>query len=636
MKVRADALLSLLIAGAALTALGVEALRYFGALPGRPDSLALLVLIATGLPLVLRTVWGALRGQFAADIVASLAISTAVAFNEPIAGLVVVLMQSGGEFLDRYAEGRASRAVRELEAAAPRIAHRIGDGGIEDVPVETIVAGDRLLVRPGEMIPCDAMIVEGTSHLDTASITGEPLPRRAGPGSRILSGSYNRESPLTVEATARAAESQYARIVELVRTAQASRAPIQRLADRYAVWFTPLTLAVAAVAYGISGDRLRILSVLVVATPCPLILAVPVAIIGGVNRAARRGIVVRNGTALEQVGDVDTVVFDKTGTLTIGQPAVARVAAAPGFTEAELLRLAGAAEQPSSHLLARALTGEAILQVGSLPRPTAAHEEPGRGITATVEGKTVLVGSRAYVTDARPEAEPVFATLARPGRLTAFVSVDGRAAGVVEYEDRIRPEAPETLEALRQLGIEHMVILSGDSIDNVRAVARTLDLEDAQGDLLAEDKVETVAALQRAGRRVLMMGDGTNDAPALERATVGMAIAPREAAITAEAADIVLLADDLRLLPAAIGIGRHSLRIARQSVRVGLGLSGLAMLFAAAGMIPPTVGALIQEAIDISVILNALRSARDPATASARSAEEDSMQEASAAATMQL
>ncbi|HEX6645527.1 MAG TPA: heavy metal translocating P-type ATPase [Gemmatimonadales bacterium] len=611
MRFRPGALLPLLIAAVALLALGLELLRR-GPLAALPDHSGLVALALTGLPLVLRTAWGLLRGRFAADIVASLAIVTAFAFDEPVAGLVIVLMQSGGEFLERYAEGRASQAVRELEEAAPRIAHRVRNGAAEDVPVETIEPGDRLLVRPGEMLPCDAVVVEGTSHLDTASITGEPVARRVTPGARVLSGSYNLEAPLAVEATARSAESQYARIVELVRTAQASRAPIQRLADRYAIWFTPATLAVAAAAYGISGDRLRVLSVLVVATPCPLILAVPVAIIGGVNRAAKRGIVVRNGTALEQAGEVDTIVFDKTGTLTIGEPRVARVVAAPGMSERELLRLAGAAEQASSHLLARPLVSAAVDAVGTLPHPTAAEEEPGRGVRAEVEGRRILVGSRGFVLDEAPGAERGLALLATPGRLTAFVTVDGAPAGVVEYQDRVRPEAAEALAQLRELGISRMQILSGDSEENVLAVARSLGIADARGELLAAQKVHAVEALRAEGRRVVMMGDGTNDAPALESATVGVAIAPREAAITAEAADIVLLADDLRLLPAAIGIGRHALRIARQSVRVGLGLSAVAMVLAAAGFIAPTIGALIQEAIDVSVILNALRSARDP------------------------
>jgi heavy metal translocating P-type ATPase len=570
-------------------------------------------LAIAGLPLVLRTLYGTLHGRFAADIVASLAIVTAFALMQPVAGLVVVLMQSGGELLERHAEGRASRAVRALEEAAPRFAHRLTTGGIEDVAVESVRAGDELLVRPGEMIPCDATVVGGASHLDTSSITGEPLPRSIGPGAHVLSGSFNQEAPLTLRATAPAAESQYARIVELVRNAQASRAPLHRLADRYAIWFTPITLAVAAVGYAASGDPLRVLSVLVVATPCPLILAVPVAIIGGVNRAARRGIIVRNGTALEQVGGVDVAVFDKTGTLTIGRPRVARVRPAAGQTEPQLLRLAAGIEHHSSHLLARTVVEEAVRAGGMLPEATSVVEVAGRGVRGIVEGHALVIGSQEYVAEAMPAAAEL-ASLIRPGVLTASIGVDGRAGGIIEFEDRIRAEARQALAELERLGIRRILLLTGDSQSNANAVAGALGVPEALGDLLAEDKVEVVRRLRAEGARVIMIGDGTNDAPALEHALVGVAIAPREAAITAETADIVLLADDLRLLPAAIEIGRRSLRIARQSIWVGLGLSGVAMIVAAAGHIPPTIGAVLQELIDVTVIVNALRSARDPRT----------------------
>ena len=614
MTLRGATSATLLIAAAALAAITIEALRLFGALPGLPPGVAIAALAATGLPLVLRTAYGVLRGHFAADIVASLAIVTAFILMEPLAGLVVVLMQSGGELLERHAEGRASRAVRALEEAAPRLAHRIRGQGVDDVPIDAVAAGDLLLIRPGEMVPCDSTVVDGSSHLDTASITGEPVPRSVGVGAHLLSGSYNREAPLTVRATAPAAESQYARIVQLVRNAQASRAPLQRLADRYAVWFTPATLAIAALAYAASGEPLRVLSVLVVATPCPLILAVPVAIIGGVNRAARRGIIVRTGTALEQIGDVNVVVFDKTGTLTIGQPRVARVVPAGGQSAGEALALAAAVERHSSHLLARSLVEAAELDGAPPLTATGVIETAGRGVSGMVAGRQVVVGSLEHVLAAMPDAAPL-AALARPEILTAFIGIDGSAGGTVEFEDRIRPETADALAQLEALGIRRMLILSGDARSNTDAVGRALGIREVHGDLLAEEKVAIVERLRSEGNRVLMMGDGTNDAPALESAQVGVAIAPREAAITAEAADVVLLADDLRLLPESIEIGRRAIAIARQSIRVGLGLSGVAMLFAAAGHIPPTLGAILQEAIDVTVILNALRSARDPANA---------------------
>jgi heavy metal translocating P-type ATPase len=559
-----------------------------------------------GAPIVWRTVRGMLRGQFAADVVASLAIITALLLNEPIPGLVVVLMQTGGEALERYAEGRASRAVRALEEAAPRVAHRV-DAGITDVPVGEIEPGDRILVRPGEIVPCDGVVERGRSHLDTSSLTGEPVPLLAEAGTVVESGAINQEGALTVRVTAPAEQSQYARIVELVRSAQASKAPIQRTADKVAVWFTPATLAVAGLAWLGSGEVARVLAVLVVATPCPLILATPVAIIGGINRGARHGIVMRSGGALEALARVDTVVFDKTGTLTIGRPEVADVAVASGVDRQELLRLAGAVESHSGHLLARSLTEAALSQVPALPPASGIVESPGRGVTGTVEGREVIVGSPAYVLERFPAAAEDLGALDAMG-LRAWVVADGRGLGVVSYADRLRPGLQDAFAGLRALGLDRMLLLSGDSQANADAVASVIGVQDVRGDLRPEDKVAAVQELEAAGRHVLMVGDGTNDAPALSTATVGIALAAHGGGISAEAADVVLLRDDIGLARRAVAIGRRTMRIARQSIYVGLGLSMVAMGFAALGLIQPVAGALLQEAIDVAVILNALRS----------------------------
>ncbi|HVZ49948.1 MAG TPA: HAD-IC family P-type ATPase, partial [Gemmatimonadaceae bacterium] len=362
---------------AALVALGLTGSLVAARVPwGHPVGVGLLAVL--GLPVAWRTARGVLRGHFAADVVAALAILTAIALREPVAGLVIVLMQSGGELLERYAEGRASDAVRELEAQAPRVAHRLHGGRTEDVAADVVAVGDELLVRPGEMVPCDAVVVAGRSHLEVARLTGEPSPERVGEGSIVRSGAVNLESPLTLRVTARADESLYARIVELVRTAQAGKSPIQRLADRYAVWFTPATLAACLIAWLASHDATRVLAVLVVATPCPLILATPVAVIGGISRAARHQIVVRDGAALEQVGSVDAAVFDKTGTLTIGYPEVASVTALGALDERRVLTLAAAVEHKSGHLLARTLVAEA--EQRGLPELAASDvvEAPGR------------------------------------------------------------------------------------------------------------------------------------------------------------------------------------------------------------------------------------------------------------------
>jgi heavy metal translocating P-type ATPase len=550
------------------------------------------------------------RGRFASDLVAMLAIVTALLLAQPLAGLIVVLMQTGGEALERYAEGRASEAVRELEAAAPRTAHRIDPIGVVTIPADEVVPGDELLVRPGEMVPCDAVVLRGHSHVDASRLTGEPLPVTGSPGVTLRSGSLNLESPLTVRVTAPARESQYAKIVELVRTAQASKSPIQRLADRYAVWFTPLTLAVCATAWLLSGDSLRVLAVLVVATPCPLIIATPVAIIGGINRAAGRGIVFRHGTALEQLGGVRVAVFDKTGTLTIGRPEIARVLSADGIGPRELLRLAAAVEHGSGHLLARMVVEEAASRGIAAEPSHDVVEAPGQGVTGMADGRRVTVGGWLYVTDRVPGSAPELRHLMGTDRrqaLRAYVAVDGRAAGIIEYADRARPGLAGFLERLRGLGIRRTVLLSGDNQENVDQVARDAGVAEAHGELLPEAKVAFIHRLVKSGEHVVMVGDGTNDAPALSAATVGVALASGGGGITAEAADAVILADDPTRLADAIAISRRTLRLARESIWVGLGLSAAAMVVASLGYIPPTVGALLQEGIDVAVILNALR-----------------------------
>ena len=569
-------------------------------------------LAVLGIPVVLQTVRQAFRGQFATDLVATLAVVVAVVLVRPLAGLVIVLMQTGGEALDEYAEGRASAAVRALEEDAPRVAHRLrgaAHNAVDDVPVDEVEVGDLLLVRPGEMVPSDGVVVDGFSHVDTSRLTGEPLPVEAQDGVKLLSGSLVMESALTIRATAVAGESQYARIVELVRSAQSSKAPIQRLADRYAVWFTPITLIVCALAFAASQDWDRVLAVLVVATPCPLILATPVAIIGGVNRAARAHVVVRNGGALEQLAAARVAIFDKTGTLTVGTPEVSSVVSTGALPESEILRLAAAVENHSGHLLGRSVVSAAKAADIPLGMADGVLEAAGRGVRGMVDGHVVSVGSRSFVATGAIEARPPRAGTHEAG-LRAFVVVDGRWEGYIEFADRIRDGLPEFFQELRDLGITRTLLLSGDSASHTAAVAREVGIADARGELLPGDKVAVVNQLVTSGEKVLMVGDGTNDAPALSAAHVGVALAAHGGGITAEAADVVVLTDDVTHVAGMIRISRRTLRIARQSIRIGLGLSALAMVVAAFGYIPPVVGAALQEALDIAVILNALRTSR--------------------------
>lgn len=596
-------------------------------------------LVLTGLPVSWRTLRGMLRGNFAADVVAMLAIVGAIALGQPLAGLVVVLMQTGGEALEAYAVTRASSAVAALEADAPRSAHRINSGQLTDIAATDIAPGDELLVRPGELVPCDGVVVAGVSHLDTARLTGEAMPVRAVAGSALMSGSVNQEGALTIRATRSSQESQYARIVELVRSAQASKSPLQRTADRWAVWFTPLTLAACASAWFVSHDWTRVLAVLVVATPCPLILAAPVAIIGGINRAASRSIIVRNGGALEALASVNAAVFDKTGTLTIGQPSVRRVVsdaahttssarslAQPASHEDEtemtvsevdatadrLLAMAAAVELGSGHLLARVIVRAAAENEALLAMATSLVETPGSGVKGVVDGVTVVVGSTEYVRKEMPTiADRLLAMDAQAVGLRAYIGTSAGELARIEFEDELRADLAAFFVSLRSLGITDTQLLSGDKLENVAKVAASVGITVFAGDLSPEDKVTRVRALEASGRRVLMVGDGTNDAPALSAATVGVALAGHGGGVVAEAADIVLLIDDPARVSEAVAIGRRSMRIARQSIGVGLGLSLFGMAIAASGHLTPIAGALAQEAIDVAVILNALRASFD-------------------------
>jgi heavy metal translocating P-type ATPase len=567
-------------------------------------------LLVLGAPIVVGTIRGMLRGRYAADIVASLAVVAAAVLVQPFAGLVIVLMQTGGEALEDYAARRASRAVEQLEAEAPLIAHQVVLDGIIDVPVDQVVVGDRVLVRPGEMVPCDGRVIAGRSGVDTSRITGEPLPLAAEAGTALSSGVVNLDGPLTVEVTAVAAMSLYSRIVELVRSAQESKAPLQRLADRAAIWFTPLTIVVCLVTWLASRDPTRVLAVLVIATPCPLILAAPVAFLAGINRAAKHQIIVRHGGALEQLARIDTAVFDKTGTVTMGRPIVTRIDALPPFDESELYRLAGAVEQGSGHLLARTVVEAALARGGALPAAEHVVESAGRGVAGSVEGRQVTVGALSLLREWEPAAAAGFAEQEPSLGLRGYIAVDGRAAGIINYADQLRSNAAAVVHSLGDLGVKRVLLLSGDRTANVAATAAALGITEARGDLLPQDKVALVARLTKLGRRVLMVGDGANDAPALSAARVGLALAGSGGGISAEAADIVLLVDDLGRVPEAVAIARRTMQIARQSIGVGLGLSAAGMLFAAFGFVAPPIGALIQEAIDVAVILNALRVVR--------------------------
>jgi heavy metal translocating P-type ATPase len=591
-----------------LAALVAGAVARFSGNPLAGHRIWLIGVVVLGAPLVFRTIWDAAHGHFATDVVATLSIVGAVALQQPLAGLVIVLMQTTGEALEQYAEGRASAAVRALEAAAPRTAHVLREGAAVDVPATAVAVGDRLLIRPGDLVPCDGVVIRGESELDTSKLTGEAAPLRATAETIVMSGMANGFGSFEMRATALADESQYARIVQFVRTAQASKAPLQRLADKYAVWFTPITIALVALTVALTGDWLRGLAIMVVATPCPLILATPVAIIGGINRAARRQVIVRHGGALERLSQIDTAVLDKTGTVTIGQPRLGDVDVAPGYDRDTVLRYAAAVEEHASHSLARVLV-DAVREMGlDVPPSTEHRESPGQGIAGTVDGHSVVVGARRFVRAAAASAAELEQVLSNKNAgMRALVAIDGQIAAVIEFADEIRPELSATLARLRAIGVDRVALYSGDHTPIALEVASRLGIPDARGDLLPADKAFLVKTLRDAGNVVMMIGDGINDAPALTAADVGVALASQGGGITAEAADVIVLADTLDRIADAIAIARRTMHVARQSIWAGLGISGVLMIVAAFGGIPPVVGAALQELVDVAVIVNALR-----------------------------
>jgi heavy metal translocating P-type ATPase len=588
------------IVGAGLVA-GLAAQFAFGS-AGAARGIFLATLLVGGGPLVLQTVRGMLRGRFAADIVAMLAILTALALGQYFAGAVIALMQSGGEALESYAMGRASQSLEALLARSPKVGRRFRGELVEEVPASEIRAGDLLLIRPGDLVPVDGEVTDGISAVDQSALTGEPLPIHATQGTALLSGSVNLDGALRMRAVRVADQSQYQQIVRLVERARRERPPIQRLADRFAVWFTPATLLMCGVAWLVTGNPTSVLAVLVVATPCPLILATPVAVIAGISRAADLGVIVKTGAAIEQVGRARAVVFDKTGTLTLGHPVVERVQAADGIQPDELLRLAAAVEQLSSHHLGKAVVDASQRRSGSVEAAGEFEETPGSGVAGLVGGRAVAVGSAAFLAGRGIAVPPT-----PDGHTTAFVSVDGRLAGAIEFADRLRHQVPSLMQRLAVLGVTETVMLTGDRDASAEMIAAQAGIRTVRANLLPPDKVAAVQELKRRYGTVVMVGDGINDAPALAAATVGIAMGAHGTAISAEAADVVLLVDDISRVGDAMAISRRMRRVALQSIGVGLGLSFALMVVASLGHVSPPVGAVLQEALDAAVILNALR-----------------------------
>jgi len=562
-----------------------------------PVLLALIVQIVTSLR----------RGDVGLDIIAALSMASALVFGEYLAAAVVALMYAGGQYLESFAERHARREMTSLLSRTPRTAVRNRDGALEEIDIAIIEPGDRLLVRRGDVVPADGVVGGGLAVLDQSALTGESIPVQHIAGAAIMSGATNAGDAFDLVASRRAAESTYAGIVRLVEAAQRSKAPMSRLADRIALFFLGFTVVIAGGAWLLSGDPIRAVAVLVVATPCPLILAVPVAIISGLSRAARHGVLIKEGRALETMARIRSVVIDKTGTLTEGHARVVSVQTTGEVSTAELLRVAASLDQASKHIVAQAIVSEARDQNLHLAVPTNVVEAPGEGIEGTVEGRPAIVGGIHFVSSRLLRHTGTSVQIPKAaGDIAVAVAIDGRLAGEIILADTLRAGTGVLLKNLNSLGVERVVLATGDRHEVAEAITAGLPFSAVRSELTPDEKVMVVLSERKYGP-VMMIGDGVNDAPALAAADVGVAMGARGAAASAEAADVVLLVDQLDRVVPAIKIAARSRLIALESVYAGIGLSFAGMLAAALGYISPVQGALLQEAIDVAVILNALR-----------------------------
>ena len=548
------------------------------------------------------------KGEVGLDIVAALSMSAALLFGETLAAAVVALMYSGGTFLESFAEGRARREMSDLLSRVPRTATRNSRGALDEVPLEDIAPDDLLLIRQGDVAPVDGTVESDRAMLDQSALTGESMPLRLNRGQDVMSGSTNAGDAFDLRVTRRAADSTYAGIVRLVEAAQASKAPMARLADRYSLLFLVVTVALATAAWWFTGDPIRAVAVLVVATPCPLILAVPVALVAGLSRAAHFGVLIKGAKPLEALARIQTLILDKTGTLTDGRPQIVSIDTLGDMSEDEVLNFAAALDQASKHPIAQAIVAAAHARGAVLPIPENVVETPGEGVAGTIEGRKVVVGGAGFVAS-QVGAAYLDSAVVEAGSVVVALGVGGKLMGHLVMADALRSGTAELLGGLRRLGVGRILLATGDRRAVAEAVTKGLGLDAVRAELTPDQKVLLVLSERKNGP-VMMVGDGVNDAPALAAADIGIAMGARGAAASAEAADVVILVDHLDRLVPGIEVAQRSRRIALESVAAGIGLSVAGMIAAALGYLTPVQGALLQELIDGAVILNALRALR--------------------------
>jgi heavy metal translocating P-type ATPase len=562
------------------------------------------VAIAEVFPL-LWDMWQDVRtGRYGIDILAATAIVASVLLHQYWAGMVVVLMLTGGKALEDFAEHRAKSELDALLKHAPQTARVIRKGKTLTIPVEDIRINDKILIKAGELVPVDAIIIEGSASFDESSLTGESLPQPKDKQAALLSGSIDLDGAVTVKATATAADSQYQQIIKLVRGAAATRAPFVRLADRYSLPFTFLAYALASAVWIISGQSIRFLEVIIVATPCPLLLAAPIALMSGMARASRYGIIVKTGSALERLAEAKTIAFDKTGTLTQGEPSVQAITVFNGFSRDKVLGLAASLEQSSAHVLAQAIVNKAKAKNVKLIKAKHVQEIAGRGVQATLQGKQVLVG-RLSLLQEHDVRLPAGRQRDNLDRTAVYVAVDSKLAGIIALTDKVRPEAVATLKQLRDFGMEEIIMVTGDNKAAAQAVAKELGIQHVHADTLPADKLHIIT--ETKARPLIFVGDGVNDAPVLTASDVGIALGARGSAAASESADVVIMLNDISRVATGLEIAQQTFRIALQSIVAGIFLSIALMVVFASGHFPPLLGAVLQEVVDVVVIFNALR-----------------------------
>lgn len=538
-------------------------------------------------------------GKYGVDLLAIMAVVATLAVSEYWAAMVILVMLTGGDALEDYAAKKASTELKALLNNSPQTAHLITKNGTKDIPVNDVKIGDQIIVKPGELVPVDGYIKAGGGLFDESSLTGESRPISKNLGDDVMSGSVNGDHAVTLQVTKLAKDSQYQQLVKLVKEAESTPAHFVRLADRYAVPFTVVAIIISSLAWLISGHPERFAEVLVVASPCPLILAAPVAMVSGMSRASRNGIVVKTGSVLEKLAAAKTGAFDKTGTITSGQLTVDKVIPANNIDSNALLHYAASAEQQSSHILARSLLSYASAKGTPLSAVTNLEEVTGKGIQATVDDHDVRVGKLKYVAPQNVKAMQTSTAI--------YVSVDKKYLGAITFTDHIRPEAKQTMERLKKLGVTNLLMLTGDQAVIADKVAQQVGITQVKADLLPQDKIKALKEIPLNEHPVFMVGDGVNDAPSLVTADVGIAMGAHGSTAASESASVVILKDDLSRVAKAVAISEETLKIAKQAVLIGIAICTILMLIASTGIIPAFVGAMLQEVIDTVSILWALK-----------------------------